>query len=157
MNTTPLVGFEHLKDKPKLLLDDQAEERTLQAIHDFTHEEVYLYPNWDRVYSYDEFVEYIKTHPMPVLISFDHDLADVHKHIMPPEDEYEQHEAWEAYHNQPEHEKTGYDCMKWLVEYCFDNKIVFPRVLIHAQNTVGYDNIKYYYRNALRNKMIKLR
>jgi hypothetical protein len=161
MNTTQpaglnktYVGFDNLRAEPKLLLDD---ERTPQQVFELTKEEVYTYPNWFTARSYNEFVDYIMNHPMPKVISFDHDLGGLDEMVMSVEGELEQQEAWDNYHTSKYREKSGYDCMKWLVDYCYERKIVFPRVLIHTQNPVGYDNIKYYYRNAIRHKMIKIR
>lgn len=38
-------------------------------------------------------------------------------------------------------EKTGYDCAKWLVEYCLDNNLKLPKWNIQSANPVGKDNI----------------
>lgn len=163
MNTTKpvgldkaYVGFTNMRDELKLLIDD---ERTPEQIFKLTKEEVYEYPNWITAHNYEEFINYIQGNPMPKIISFDHDLGggELDEKITAAGGELEQQEAWDNYHNRTYREKTGYDCLKWLVDHCFDNKIVFPRILIHTRNTVGYDNIKFYYRNAIRHKMIRLR
>lgn len=154
MNDGQRIGFDHLYDEPKLLLDD---ERTPVDVFGYTNEPVYNYPNWIIVRNYDEFVDHITSNQMPKIISWDHDLGGLDETVEPIEDPMEKQEIWDDYHTQNNRVKTGYDCMKWMVDYCFDNKIIFPRILIHTQNTVGYDNILYYYRNALRNKIIKLR
>lgn len=155
MNTTELTDH-YLYDAPKLLLDDDV-KRTPEAIFGYTKNKFYQLPNWDVVRSYDEFVKYIKNNPMPKLISFDHDLADVHyKVFLSPETEAEQQAAWTEYHERDEREMTGYDCLKWLCEYCHDNSVIFPQILIHTMNTVGYNNMVFYYRSALRNKFIKI-
>jgi len=40
-------------------------------------------------------------------------------------------------------EKTGYDCAKWLINYCIDNKKELPAtILIHSMNPAGSLNIK---------------
>ena len=40
-------------------------------------------------------------------------------------------------------EKTGYDCAKWLINYCMDNQLELPEtILIHSMNPVGSLNIK---------------
>ena len=64
--------------------------------------------------SYNEFIEYIEQNGMPDGICFDHDLGD---------------------------EKTGYDCAKWLVEYCMDNGLSIPKWNVQSSNPVGKDNI----------------
>jgi hypothetical protein len=36
-----------------------------------------------------------------------------------------------------------YDCAKWLINYCIDNKKELPaEILIHSMNPVGSANIK---------------
>lgn len=85
---------------------------------------------WDIVRSYDSFVEYMRTHSVPPVISFDHDLGIEHyprgeqdPHAVIPYSEFK--------------EKTGYDAAKWLVE---NNKL--PKIaLVHSFNTVGAKNI----------------
>jgi hypothetical protein len=41
-------------------------------------------------------------------------------------------------------EKTGYDCAKWLCNYCIDNGIPLPEYYVHSMNPVGRENIKFY-------------
>ena len=36
---------------------------------------------------------------------------------------------------------TGYDCAKWLVEYCMDNDKDIPPYGIQSANPVGKENI----------------
>lgn len=67
------------------------------------------------VTSYDEFVSFLKEHGLPIFISFDHDLGE---------------------------EKTGYDCAKFLVEYCLDHVETLPDYKVHSQNPVGKENIE---------------
>lgn len=45
-------------------------------------------------------------------------------------------------------EKTGYDCAKWLVDYCIDNKLTLPKhVYVHSMNPVGKKNIQMLFTN----------
>ena len=157
MNTTPNEVDHYLYDTVKLLLDDDV-KRTPEAIFGYTHNPLYKFPNWDVVRSYKEFTEYIVTHEMPKLISFDHDLADVHyETFLTPNGEAAQQAAWTEYHEREgEREMTGYDCLKWLANYCHDNAIIFPHILVHTMNTVGYNNMVFYYRSALRNNFIRI-
>ena len=67
------------------------------------------------VKSYLEFTDFILRNGLPDFISFDHDLGE---------------------------EKTGYDCAKWLVEYCMDNNLRIPKFFVHSQNPVGKENIQ---------------
>lgn len=66
------------------------------------------------VRSYTEFVVYIETKGFPDFISFDHDLGL---------------------------EESGYDCAKWLVDYCLDHNLQLPEFEVHSQNPVGKENI----------------
>ncbi|MDN3674295.1 hypothetical protein QWY99_14625 [Flavobacterium branchiarum] len=66
------------------------------------------------VSSYTEFVTYITDSGLPDFISFDHDLGL---------------------------EESGYDCAKWLVNYCLDNNFRLPKFDVHSQNPVGKENI----------------
>lgn len=61
------------------------------------------------------------------MISFDHDLADEH---------YWKQNTGEFV------EKTGYDCVKWLIEYCMDNDVDLPKFYCHSMNPVGKENIE---------------
>ena len=44
-------------------------------------------------------------------------------------------------------EKTGYDCAKWLVEYCLNNDLDLPFCFVHSMNPVGKDNINHLLKN----------
>jgi len=65
--------------------------------------------------SYTEFVKYITQYGLPNFISFDHDLGL---------------------------EESGYDCAKWLVNYCLDSNERLPDFVVHSQNPVGKQNIE---------------
>lgn len=67
------------------------------------------------VKNYNEFVSWIEENGLPDMICFDHDLAE---------------------------EKSGYDCAKWLVEYCMDNNLPVPKFNIQSANPSGKINIK---------------
>ena len=66
------------------------------------------------VKSYEEFTQYINNNSLPDGICFDHDLGE---------------------------EKTGYDCAKWLVNYCMNNNLQLPVYAIQSANPVGKENI----------------
>lgn len=93
---------------------------------------------WDVVRNYAAFVEYIQTHEMPSVISFDHDLGFEHYPL--GEQDPGKEIPYESYS-----EKTGYDAAKWLVSYAYrgplsDSK--FPDlVIVHSWNVVGARNI----------------
>lgn len=71
--------------------------------------------NFILVTSYEEFVNFIKDDRWPNFISFDHDLGIG---------------------------KTGFDCAKFLVDYCLDNHLDLPKFVVHSQNPVGKLNIE---------------
>lgn len=105
----------------------------------YTNESMFLQLKWDIVRSYDEFVKYIEINGIPKLISFDHDLADTHytpEHLWT---DYDKSKQWQD--QQIHTEKTGYECAKWLIDYCMDNNICLPEYYCHSMNPVGKDNI----------------
>ncbi|HUH26208.1 MAG TPA: cyclic-phosphate processing receiver domain-containing protein [Flavobacterium sp.] len=65
--------------------------------------------------SYAEFVFYIQQNGLPDFISFDHDLGL---------------------------EESGFDCAKWLVNYCLETNLRLPEFEVHSQNPVGKQNIE---------------
>lgn len=92
--------------------------------------------DWIVVRNYEEFVSIIKEMGLPELVSFDHDLAEVH---------YKGgKESFEYY---PE---TGLDCMKWMIDYVTDYKLKPPKVLIHSMNPDGAKNIETLFSNFLK-------
>lgn len=64
--------------------------------------------------NYKEFVSEIELNGLPDWIFFDHDLGS---------------------------DKTGYDCAKWLVQYCTKNNCKLPNYDSQSANTVGRFNI----------------
>lgn len=72
--------------------------------------------------SFDQFTNWIKGNGLPAAICFDHDLGDIKQSMS-------------------HQEKTGYDCAKWLVDYCMDNNYALPLWNIQSNNPAGYDNI----------------
>ena len=84
---------------------------------------------WTVVRNYDEFVKHIQENGLPEEISFDHDLAEIH---------YDPTTWREGFVYQ---EKTGYDCAKWLCDYCWTNGLPIPTWNVHSANPVGRDNI----------------
>jgi hypothetical protein len=113
----------------------------------YTHDTDFSKLKWTIVRSYDEFVEYItKMHEVghfPALVSFDHDLADEHYHT----DMYKGSEKYNEHYAEFK-EKTGYECAKWLVDFCIENKLNFPLYKVHSMNPIGKENINKYIENA---------
>jgi hypothetical protein len=89
------------------------------------------------VKSYDEFTQWIIENGMPYFISFDHDLAD--EHYAPEEHWNDKYDSWAESQNFKE--KTGYECAKWLTEYCMDNEVNMCKWFAHTANLAGRKNI----------------
>ena len=98
---------------------------------------IYTSVEWEIVRNYDAFIAIVLEKGVPEIVSFDHDLAD--EHYDP--DLYGSETYNSIYDNFVF--KTGYDCAKWLINYCIDNKKELPAtVLIHSMNPAGSLNIK---------------
>lgn len=120
-----------------LFLDD-----VRQPINAFQYTNNILYRDihWLVVVNYEQFVDTVEKYYnligiLPTIVSFDHDLADKHY-------DYQKDIPYDDLV-----EKTGYDCAKWLVDFCMDNDIEFPEYFVHSMNTVGGDNIMNYISN----------
>lgn len=72
-------------------------------------------PGYVGLRSYGAFVAYITEQGLPDFISFDNDLGEV---------------------------ESGYDCAKWLVDYCIGHQKILPDFVVHSQNPVGKENIE---------------
>ena len=113
-----------------LFLDDK---RVPQDVFNYTGNPIFLKEDWVIVRSYDEFVKYIEEKGLPEMVTFDHDLADVHYGVQDHVDQ--------DYYDLCE-EKTGYHCALWMINYCLDNELKLPkRVYIHSMNGPGARNI----------------
>ena len=88
------------------------------------------------VKSYNEFIEYIIKNGLPKAILFDHDLG-LENHIHRINNGMSKRESKKL----KPLEKTGFDCAKWLVEYCMDNNKPLPLYNIQSANPVGKANI----------------
>ena len=95
------------------------------------------------VKNYQEFVDYIMIHGLPDAICFDHDLSDEHYNAkMYLGEEY--NELYDTFV-----EKTGYDCAKWLCDYCLDNNKDIPPYNIQGYNPIGKKNIDLLLKNFI--------
>jgi len=112
------------RTKRLLFLDDI--RYPLDAYH-YTEQDIFLREDWHVVRNYAQFVSRILEKGLPEMISFDHDLADEH---------YLEQDSQEYV------EKTGYDCAKWLIEYCMDHDVELPEFYCHSMNPVGKENIE---------------
>jgi hypothetical protein len=115
----------------KLFLDDIRSPKDAIGLVPSHMNQFYWANDWRVVRSHDEFVDCIEKNGVPDFVSFDHDLADEH---------YKDLEG--------NHEKTGYESAKWLVDYCVDNAVGLPEYQVHSANPVGKKNIEGYLENA---------
>lgn len=83
---------------------------------------------------YREFVGWIKENGLPDGICFDHDIESFHI-------------SKSTYV-----EKTGFDCAKWLVDYCIDNDLDLPAWNIQSDNPIGKNNINGLLNNYRKNR-----
>ena len=82
----------------------------------------------------DDAVWCVEQYGLPIFISFDHDLADVHYII-------------------GDGEKTGYTFAKWFCDYVMDNDLELHEdfgFFVHSMNPVGAENIRRYMENFLK-------
>lgn len=130
----------------KLFLDDKR-----NPVHCITYmhlrigykNPIYLQNEWVIARNYESFKNTIKEMGLPEFLSFDHDLADEHYY-----GELSSPEGWEEYHSGENREYTGYDCAKWLVNYCMDNNKPLPPFAVHSMNPVGTERIMSLLKNA---------
>ena len=100
------------------------------------------------VKSYKKFIEYINENGLPDAICFDHDLGmDVA--LEARSKGMSKRKSREL----KQQEKTGFDCAKWLVDYCIDNNKQLPLYNIQSANPVGKENIDKLLKNYLKNKL----
>jgi hypothetical protein len=93
-------------------------------------------PNITWVKSYKEFTTWIEFFGLPDAICFDHDLGM--EVVLKARSKGMSKRKSRKLKQQ---EKTGYDCAKWLVDYCLDNKLDLPLYNIQSANPVGKENI----------------
>ena len=110
--------------KRLLFLDDL--RYPIDAYH-YTKQDIFLRDDWEIVRNYHQFVSSILEEGLPEFISLDHDLAD---------EDYLESDSQEI------PEKTGYECAKWLINYCMDHKAELPKFFSHSMNPVGKENIE---------------
>jgi hypothetical protein len=96
---------------------------------------------YDGVRSYEEFVSCVNRIGLPDFVTFDHDLADEHYVAMLAECEGKKNIDYGI-------EKTGYDCVQWLVAYCVENTLKFPNYTVHSMNPIGKERIDAYMAKA---------
>jgi len=93
------------------------------------------------VKNYDDFTGWVKINGLPDVVCFDHDLGqDV---------AIERYTTGGMTKRQAKKLKkletmSGYECAKWMVNYCMDNDLRLPDWYIQSANPVGKENIRSY-------------
>jgi hypothetical protein len=107
--------------------------------------------NWEVVRNYDEFIAHIKMNGLGAyeLISLDHDLGEgamveYYTNVKP---------NYELDYNRIS-EKTGMDCVRWLVAESMNTKIPLPVIYVHSANPIGASNMIGYINNYFRNSKL---
>jgi hypothetical protein len=123
------------KSKNLLWLDDLRNPFEGKWIEEFAPE--YLNSGsiiW--VLNYEEFIEWIRKNGLPQKICFDHDLGEdvAIKLVSKGVNKKKAREVKKL-------AKSGYDCAKWLVDYCIDHDLQIPDWNIQSANPVGKENI----------------
>jgi hypothetical protein len=108
----------------------------------------YFGDDWVIVRNYLDFCNHIERNGLPDFISFDHDLADEHYNDLFSDENWAKDNNDINLKYDDYREKTGYECAKWLVDWCLDNKYSLPNFIVHSQNPVGKKNIENYLNNA---------
>jgi len=93
------------------------------------------------VKSYDDFIGWIKANGLPDVVCFDHDLGQ--------DIAIERYTTGGMTKTQAKKLKkletmSGFECAKWMVNYCLDNNLHLPDWHIQSANPVGAENIKSY-------------
>jgi 5-formaminoimidazole-4-carboxamide-1-beta-D-ribofuranosyl 5'-monophosphate synthetase len=106
---------------------------------------------WIICRNYDEFVNKVNEIGLDNIetISLDHDLGEtaIREYFKNVTNNY-------ILNYENIHEKTGYDCAKWLVEKSIETGVNLPTVLTHSANPIGSANIMGYINNYLKNKRL---
>ena len=118
--------------KKLLWLDDQRNPFKDNWVRDYSPIGEDCEINW--IKTYRDFVYRITEHGLPDAICFDHDIENFH------------------INKSTFREYTGYDCAKWLIDYCLDGDLDLPLFSIQSSNPAGKENIK-----SLLNNYNKLR
>lgn len=82
------------------------------------------------VKDYTQFVSWVLQHGLPFVVCFDHDIMLEH-YMYRPEEEFKNIEWAE----------NGYDCAKWMVDFCKKNNLPFPRYAVQSANPEGKEKI----------------
>jgi len=112
---------------------------------EYMNNKIYTDLDWVIVRNYNQFVDYVTENGLPEIVTFDHDLAEPHYH----ESMYKDGKVYMQY-LETISEKTGYECVKWMADYCIDKNLKFPKWYLHTMNPVGKQNMEGYILNFLK-------
>jgi hypothetical protein len=132
----------------KLFLDDIRIPKDAIGLVSSNLNQIYWDNDWSVVRNYFEFCNYIQKFGLPDFISFDHDLADDHYNDLFSDENWSKNDNDIVLKYDEYKEKTGYECAKWLVDWCLENKKSLPECVVHSANPVGKQNIETYLNNA---------
>ena len=132
----------------KLFLDDIRIPKDAIGLVPSNMNQFYWENDWDVVKNYSEFCDYIQKYGSPDFVSFDHDLADDHYNDLFFDENWSKNDTDVVLKYDDYKEKTGYECAKWLVDYCLENGLQLPDYVVHSANPVGKKNIESYLLNA---------
>ena len=132
----------------KLFLDDIIIPKDAIGLVPSNMNQFYWENDWDVVKNYSEFCDYIQKYGSPDFVSFDHDLADDHYNDLFSDENWSKNDTDVVLKYDDYKEKTGYECAKWLVDYCLENGLQLPDYVVHSANPVGKKNIESYLLNA---------
>lgn len=111
-----------------LFLDD---ERFPLDVLNFLQDDSYRKLDWRIVRTASQFKSLVQELGVPECVSFDNDIQD--------------------FTGENQEEITGYKLAQWLVYYCIDNNICFPKIVkAHSRNVVDRPNIIAIFQNALK-------
>lgn len=130
----------------KLFLDDIRIPKDAIGLVSSNLNTLYWENDWVIVRNFHQFCNYLQKFGVPDFISFDHDLADFHYDFKP--EDYENMSEEEMNDKFGSMEKTGYECAKWLVDFCLERGYKLPDYQVHSANPVGKKNIESYLLNA---------
>lgn len=127
----------------KLYLDDHRKPE--DSAKKYPHlKNLYEDKDWLYASNYEDFIHIVKTRwersDFPAVISFDHDLHIEHTkwyfenggHVNPPNPNDANFKN-----------KTGLDCLFWLISHCEITKMPFPECYVHSANPKGRENLEH--------------
>lgn len=132
----------------KLFLDDIRIPKDAIGLVPSNLNQFYWKDDWNIVRSYSEFCDYVQKFGLPDFVSFDHDLADDHYNDLFSDENWKKNDSDIVLKYDEYKEKTGYECAKWLVDWCLENEKKLPDFIVHSANPVGKKNIESYLTNA---------